>query len=46
MVQVFQVVKMVQVVKVVQVIKVVKVVRLDDMHSENIWLTLSKPSDY
>ena len=42
-VQVFQVVKMV---KVVNMVQVVKVVQFDDTHSEKIWLTLYKPSDY
>ena len=37
---------MVKVVKVVQVVQVVKVFSLDDMHSENIRVTWSKPSDY
>ena len=39
---------MVQVVQVVQVIQVVMVVKmiLVDMHSENIWFSGSKPSNY
>ena len=41
-----QVVQVVQGVQVVQVVQVVKVVGLDYMHSENIWLIWSKPSDY
>ena len=40
------VVQVVQVVQVVNVVHVVKVVSLDDMYSESIWFTWSKPSDY
>ena len=42
MVQLIQVIKVTQVVHVVQLVQVVWVVRntsLDDMHSENIWLS-------
>ena len=42
-VRVVRVVKVFQVVPVVQAVQVVQVVSLDDMHSENIWFTLSKP---
>ena len=45
-VKVVKVVQVVLVVKVVKVVQVVKVVSLDYMHSENIWFTWSKPSDY
>ena len=52
MVQLIQVIKVTQVVQVVQVVLVVQVVTLarttslDDMHSENIWLSWSKSSIY
>ena len=42
--QVVQVVQVIQVIKVVQVVEVVRMIRLDDMHSENIWFSGSKPS--
>ena len=41
-----QVVQVVREVRVIQVVQLVKGVSLDDMHSENIWCTWSKPSDY
>ena len=41
-----QVVQVVRVVRVIQVVQLVKGVSIDDMHSENIWYTWSKPSDY
>ena len=37
---------MVQVVQVVQVVQLVQLVSLGDMHSENIWFSGSKPSNY
>ena len=40
------VVRMIRVVRVIRVVEVVKVVSPDDMHSEDIWSTWSKPSDY
>ena len=33
-------------VEVVQVIQVLRMISLDDMHSENIWFSWSKPLDY
>ena len=45
-IQVIQVVQMVQVVQVVQMVQVVRMISLDDMHSENIWFSWSKPSNY
>ena len=36
---------MIQVIQVVQVVQVIQVVSLDDMHSENIWSSGSKPSN-
>ena len=41
-----QAVQVVRVVRVIQVVQLVKGVSIDDMHSENIWYTWSKPSDY
>ena len=41
-----RVANVVRVVQVVQVVHMVKVVSLDYMHSENISLIWSKPSDY
>ena len=41
-----KIVQVVQVVQVFQVVQVLTVVSLDDIHSENIWFTWSKPSDY
>ena len=32
-------------VRAVRVVRVVRVISLDDMHSENIWFTGSKPSN-
>ena len=49
MVQLIQVIKVTQVVQVVWVVQVVTLARttsLDDMHSENIWLSWYKPSKY
>ena len=49
MVQLIQVIKVTQVVQVVWVVQVVRVARttsLDDMHSENIWFSWSKPFNY
>ena len=43
MVWVFQVVHMVQV---VQVVSVVRIISLDDMHSEDIWFSVSRLSNY
>ena len=37
---------MIQVVQVVHVIQVVRMISLDDMHSENIWFSGFKPSNY
>ena len=37
---------MVQVVRLVQVVRVARTTSLDDMHSENIWFSGSKPSNY
>ena len=45
-VHVVQVDQMVQVVHVVQVVKAAQVVSLDDIHSESLWFTWSKPTDY
>ena len=39
-------VQVVQVMPVVQVVHVVRMISLDDMHSENIWFSLYKPSKY
>ena len=39
-----QVVQVVRVFRVIQVVQLVKWVSLDDMHSENVWFTWSKPS--
>ena len=36
----------VRVVQVVQVVRVVKMISLDNMHSENLWGSWSKPSNY
>ena len=41
-----QVVQVVQVAQVVQVIRAVRMISLDDIHSENIWLSWYKPSKY
>ena len=38
--------QVIQVIHVVQVVQVVQVVSLDDMHSENIWFSGSKPLNY
>ena len=38
--------QVVQVIHVVQVVEVVRMISLDDMHSENIWFSWSKPSNY
>ena len=46
LVQVVRVIQVVQVVHVVNVVQVVMVVSLDDLHSEIILFTWSKPSDY
>ena len=41
-----QVIQVIQVIPVVQVIQVARMISLDDMHSENIWFSWSKPSNY
>ena len=41
-----QAIQVIQVVQVVQVVGVVRTISLDDMHSENIWFSESKPSNY
>ena len=45
-VQVVQVIKVIQVIQVVYVVQVVRMISLDDMHSENIWFSWSKSSNY
>ena len=45
-VEVVQVVQVLQDVQVVQVVQVVRMISLDDMHSENIWFSGFKPSNY
>ena len=44
--QMVQVVQVVQVIQMIQVVHVVRMISLDDMHSENIWFSWSKPSNY
>ena len=39
-------VRVVQVVQVIQVVRLVMMISLDDMHSENMWFSSSKPSNY
>ena len=39
-------VRLVQVGRVSRVGRVVRIIRVDAMHSENIWLSWSKPSNY
>ena len=39
-------IQVVQVVKVVKVVQVVRIISPDDMHSDNIWILWSKPSNY
>ena len=49
MVQLIHVIKVTQLVQVVWLVQVVRVARttsLDDMHSENIWFSWYKPSNY
>ena len=45
-IQVIQVVQVDQMVQMVQVVQVVQVVSVDDIYSENIWFSGSKPSEY
>ena len=45
-IQVIQVILVVQVVQVVQVVTLARTTSLDDMHSENIWFSWSKSSNY
>ena len=44
--KVIQVIQLIQEVQVVQMAQVVQVVSLDDIHSENIWFSWSKLSNY
>ena len=39
-------IQVIQVMQVIQVVQVVRMISLDDMHSENIWFSWSKPSNY
>ena len=41
-----RVVQVVQVIQVIQVVRVVRIICQDDMHSENLWFSWSKPSNY
>ena len=45
-VHVVQVIQVVQVVQVIQVVRVVRTISLDNMHSENLWFSGSKPLNY
>ena len=45
-VQMVQVVQVVQVIQVIQGISVVRIISLDDVRSENIWFSWSKPPNY
>ena len=45
-VQVVQVIQVVQVVQVVQMVRVARTISLDNMQSENVWFSWSKPSKY
>ena len=46
MIQVVKVVQVVQVIQVVQVVQVVRMISIDDRHSENIWFSWPKSSNY
>ena len=45
-IQVIQVIQVVEVVEVVEVVQVVRMISIDDVHSENIWFSWSKSSNY
>ena len=41
-----QVIQVILVIQVIQVVRVARMISLDELHSDNIWCSWSKPSDY
>ena len=41
-----QLIQVIQVVRVIRVVRVVRMICLDDVRSENLWFSWSKPSNY